>query len=104
MIVQFNCLIYMGRIKYDIWVKPVCEDSSIYKIRFTNEDAMNHIKNIGISKGVYRSGIVIFRLNEWHTIPAEIFNYIQYSCCLNVPNIKIEYSKVSHFEHGFTVA
>ena len=94
----------MGRIKYDIWVKPVCEGSSMYKIRFTNEEAMNHVKNVGITKGIYREGVVIFRLNEWHTIPNEIFNYIQYGGFygISVPNIKIEYSKMSHFEHGIT--
>ena len=34
--------------------------------------------------------------------PNEIFNYIQYGGFygISVPNIKIEYSKMSHFDHG----
>ena len=76
----------------------------MYKIRFTNEEAMNYIKKIGIAKGIYRPGIVIFRLNEWHSIPAEIFNFIQYGLGLERFNIRVEYSQMSHFEHGLAVA
>lgn len=89
----------MSRTKYDVWVKPVSEGSSLYKVRFTNESSMEIVKQAGIAKGIYRPGIVIFRLNEWHSLPSELFNFIQYTI-IDLGNVKVEYAENSHFEHG----
>ena len=90
----------MARIKYDIWIKPVENGSSIYKVRFTNDEALKAVRMAGITKGIYKEGVVIYRLNEWHSLPKELFNFIQYSPFLKAFNVKIEYAENSHFEHG----
>ena len=90
----------MARIKYDIWIKPIENGSSIYKVRFTNDEALKTVRKAGIMKGIYKEGVVIYRLNEWHSLPKELFNFIQYSSFLEAFNIKIEYAENSHFERG----
>lgn len=90
----------MARIKYDIWIKPVENGSSIYKVRFTNDEALKAVRKAGITKGIYKEGVVIYRINEWHSLPKELFNFIQYSPFIGSFNVKIEYAENSHFEHG----
>lgn len=88
----------MGRIKYDINLKPIA-DTDCYQVRFTNQEAMDIFIQIGIIKSIYKENNTNYILNKWMPIPNSLVNSIKYSISLNKFSIKAEYIKNSDFEH-----
>lgn len=91
----------MGRIKYDINLKPIV-GTNRYQIRFTNKEAIDVFTKISVAKGIYKDNYVSHRLNEWTPVVNELVDSLKYNIELNRFSIKVEYIKNSDFEHSLT--